>query len=191
MTNQQRQNLLSYLGYDTGGADGIWGEKSRQAAAAFQREWGGLSVDGIAGEETEKALKEAVARDWVRQPGQADAFWPDIRYFTQEEFRCKCGGKYCGGYPARMREEAVRIADAARSRFGAPGHVVSGLRCPEWNRQQGGVEDSRHRYGEAVDLRIEGVSARRLLDFLQTQPIRYAYAINETNVHFDIPKGVR
>ena len=47
-------------------------------------------------------------------------------------------------------------------------------------------------YGEAIDLRVDGVSAEELLAFVTAQPeIRYAYGINETNVHFDIPKGER
>jgi len=70
--------------------------------------------------------------------------------------------------------------------------VVSGLRCREWNRLQGGVENSQHMYGEAVDLKIQGITAAELLSYIRNQPgVRYAYAINETNVHFDIAKGER
>lgn len=31
MTAKQKQCLLTYLGYDTGGVDGIWGTKSMTA----------------------------------------------------------------------------------------------------------------------------------------------------------------
>ena len=86
----------------------------------------------------------------------------------------------------------VYLADAAREYFGRPGRVVSGLRCPEWNRIQGGTANSQHMYGEAVDLRIDGVSAADLLAFVNRQPgVRYAYAINSTNVHIGIPYGKR
>lgn len=188
MTVKQRQYLLGYLGYYSGSVDGDWGNLSRGACSAFQRD-NSLPGDGLGGPETDAALKAAVARD--RQKPCTDSFWATIEFFEEAEFRCKCGGKYCSGYPARMQEQVVRIADAARRHFGRPGHVISGLRCRQWNALQGGVENSQHMYGEAVDLRIDGTTADQLLDFLQTQPCRYAYKINETNVHLDIPKAGR
>lgn len=54
------------------------------------------------------------------------------------------------------------------------------------------VHNSQHMYGEAMDIRINGVSGDELLAFFLRQPeVRYAYKINSTNVHFDIPKGAR
>ena len=187
MTIRQRQHLLGYLGYYTGDVDGLWGQKSRDAALRFQRDFGGLSVDGTVGADTEEALKQAVAVGMPEK--QEDGFWGDIRYFTREEFRCKCGGRYCGGFPAEMKQKVVQVADRTRAHFGAPGHVVSGLRCRQHNADSGGVENSQHMPGEAIDLRIDGVSADTLLAFVQAQPeVRYAYKINSTNVHFDIPR---
>ena len=70
--------------------------------------------------------------------------------------------------------------------------MVSGLRCKVHNANCGGVANSQHMYGEAVDLRIKGVSGDKLLAYMKQQPeVRYAYKINATNVHFDIPKGAR
>ena len=202
MTVKQIQNLLQYLGYYNGIPDGDFGPLSRQAVTDFQRAFG-LKVDGDPGPETQKALTHAVAygmperkepdtpAEDINVPGKTGTFWDEIEFFDREEFKCKCGGQYCDGYPAEMQEKVVRIADAARKHFGRPAHVVSGLRCETWNTIQGGVWNSQHRYGEAVDLRIDGVTADDLLAFVDTQPIRYAYAINGTNVHFDITKGKR
>ena len=51
---------------------------------------------------------------------------------------------------------------------------------------------TEHMYGEAMDIRIRGVSSEALYRFIISQPgVRYAYKINDTNVHFDIPKGSR
>ena len=84
------------------------------------------------------------------------------------------------------------MADRARKHFGKPAHNVSTLRDPTWNRLSGGVANSQHMYGEAMDIRIDGVSANDLYSFLKKQPeVRYTYKINGTNVHFDIPKGKR
>lgn len=181
ITVKQKQCLLCYLGYYSGAIDGIWGEQSTAATKQFQQD-SGLEADGIFGSVTEETILEVIADgDW----------WDSIRYFTRKEFACKCG-KYCDGYPAQMRREVVELADGARAHFGAPGIVVSGLRCEQHNANVGGVANSQHMYGEAVDLKIQGVSAVDLLVYIQSQPgVRYAYAINETNVHFDIPKGER
>lgn len=171
MTVKQKQCLLCYLGYYDGAVDGIWGPRSEAAMVLFR---------GVYGPET--TLQEAIAEeDW----------WRRIRHFTRREFACKCG-KFCDGYPAQMQRRVVELADGAREYFGKPGTVVSGLRCREWNRLQGGVDNSQHMYGEAVDLKIQGATAAELLAYIQKQPgVRYAYAINGTNVHFDIAKGER
>ena len=88
-----------------------------------------------------------------------------------------------------MQEAVVKIADAAREHFGKPAHVISGLRCRQWNAHEGGVANSQHMYGEAIDLRIDGVDSETLRKFVATQPgHRYSYCINSTNVHFDINK---
>lgn len=203
MTDKQKQHLLGYLGYYIGQVDGIWGRLSEEATREFQADYG-LTADGICGTMTQKMLIGAIAgtASKVEQSSEAEqtaadnpktgTFWGDIRYFTREEFKCKCGGKFCNGYPAEMQEAVVKIADAARDHFGKPAHVVSGLRCQQWNAHEGGVANSQHMYGEAVDLRIDGVSAEELQQFVSTQPgHRYSYCINSTNVHFDIPKGKR
>lgn len=193
MTVKQIQNLLQYLDYYNGIPDGDFGPLSRQAVTDFQRAFG-LKVDGDPGPETQKALTHAVAYGMPerKEPEHTADWWDEIEFFDREEFRCQCGGKYCDGYPAEPQEEMVRIADAARKHFKRPANVVSGLRCETWNEIQGGVWNSQHRYGEACDLQIPGVTGAQLMAFLDTQPIRYAYIINDTNnVHFDIPKGKR
>lgn len=197
MTAKQKQSLLAYLGCYDGPLDGLWGEGSKRATIDFQRSYMAQEdVDGIFGAATEKRIlevistgeKPAVAENATTTPG----WWKDIRYFTRAEFKCKCGGQFCDGYPAEMQEAVVKIADAARAHFGKTAHVVSGLRCEKWNAHEGGVANSQHMYGEAIDLRIDGVSAEELRQFVSTQPgHRYSYCINSTNVHFDIPKGKR
>lgn len=203
MTIRQIQCLLAYLGYDPGSIDGADGPQTRAAVKAFQQAEG-LEPDGIAGPQTAAKLREAVFHGRVYVPPDASGgavdkqvevtgtFWDRIKYFTRAEFKCKCGGRFCNGYPAEMQEAIVKIADAARDHFGKPAHVVSGLRCKQWNEHEGGVANSQHMYGEAIDLRIDGVDSETLRQFVSTQPgHRYSYCINSTNVHFDIPKGKR
>lgn len=200
MTVKQIQLLLAYLGYDPGAIDGADGPQTSAAVKAFQQAEG-LEPDGIAGPQTQARLREAVFQCRVYVPPDAPGgaehkqedvtgtFWDRIKYFTRAEFKCKCCGRFCNGYPAEMQEAVVKIADAARDHFGKPAHVVSGLRCEQWNAHEGGVANSQHMYGEAIDLRIDGVDSETLRQFVASQPgHRYSYCINSTNVHFDINK---
>lgn len=184
MTVQQQQNLLAYLGYYSGEIDGICGTATRDAILAFQRGFGGIAADGICGTQTEKALRHTVAYG-LPERKEAD-FWQEIRYFTSREFACKCG-RYCDGYPAQMEETVVRAAEKLRSHFGVPVTVSSGLRCKTHNANVGGVTNSRHLLGKAVDLRGEGIPGAELLAYVKTLPgIRYAYAIDESHIHMDV-----
>lgn len=186
MTIKQKQCLLAYLGFYQGQVDGKWGPLSRAATQSFQRTRQ-LNPDGIFGPATEKTILEAIASG---ETGESGSFWKNLRHFRREDFRCKCGGKHCSGFPAEMAAQVVAIAEAAVDHFGGEidpeRDLISGLRCPAHNEQEGGVAGSRHIRGKAIDLRLPGVPASALLAFVKTQNIRYAYAINGTNVHFDI-----
>ena len=149
MTVKQKQCLLAFLGYYVGNIDGIWGSLSKTATKAFQQEYG-LEATGSFDSDTEKAILGAVAKSEIKPP-TTDS-WDDIEFFTKKEFRCKCGGQYCGGYPAEIDLTMVRYADEIRRRIGKPIGVNSGLRCSQWNAIQGGVSNSQHLYGTAVDL---------------------------------------
>lgn len=201
MSVKDIQCLLCFLkrqngtGYYTGAIDGIWGSLSRKGLRDFQEDYLGLTVTGEADAATKAALRRAVAEGIPRKEETAGegGFWEEIEYFEREEFRCKCGGKYCGGFPAEPKEQLVRIADQLRRNLGVPITVVSGLRCPTWNSIQGGVADSQHMYGEAADIYAAGctqVQVEAELD--RIGGVRYHYPIDgSSNVHFDIPKGAR
>ena len=185
MTVKQIQHLLAYLGYYTASVDGIWGNQSSAAASRFQQDYG-LPVDGIAGEETQKALKQAVSDGMPEKQEETD-FWSGIRYWKREEFRCRCGGQYCNGFPAEPSETLVQLVDDLRQRAGRPAHASSGLRCSIWNAIQGGVANSRHLTGKALDFSVEGMSGNQLLSLAQSDPrTRYAYIIDGGWVHVDV-----
>lgn len=199
MTIRQKQCLLAYLGYYTGDIDGLWGDRSRQATEKFQRDFG-ITADGDPGPETQKALTHAVAygmptREEAEIPSVSEeetvdatgTFWDEIEYFDPPEAACKCG-KYCDGYPHEMQPLTMQIADRARKHFGKPITIVSGLRCSRHNAAVGGVVNSQHMFGEALDVFFHGVAPSVALAWLQSQPdVRYAYQIaGSNNIHFDI-----
>lgn len=185
MTNQQKQCLLYYLGYYKGNIDGIWGSKSRKATKAFQKDYG-LTVDGVVGQKTIKALKQAITYGMPTKATKKD-WWDDIKHFKKSEFACKCGGKYCKGYPAEMNEKVVKMADKVRKHFGAEVIVSSGLRCAKHNANIGGVTNSRHKLGKAIDFCVAGKTSKEILAYVNKQSdIRYSYAINDQFVHMDV-----
>lgn len=190
MTIKQRQCLLAYLGYYVGNIDGKWGQLSRISCEAFQKDFGGIAVDGNAGPETQKALTHAVAygmpvrKEEVKDDGN---WWKDIKYFDRDEFKCKCGGKHCNGFPVEPKEKLIRVADRVRGHFGASCNVSSGIRCTQHNAKVGGVTNSRHKQGKAMDFTVKGKTAMEVLEYVQKQKeIRYAYAIDQNYVHMDI-----
>lgn len=175
MTVKQQQCLLAYLGYYTGQIDGQWGGMSTAACMAFQADYG-LTADGICGTMTQKMLIGAIAGTAVKveRPAEAEqadgdkaqtgTFWDDIRYFTREEFRCQCNGKYCNGFPVEPEEKMVRTVDEIRHRLGIPIGIVtsggSGVRCSKHNAEVGGVYNSEHLYGRAADLHSSASPAK-------------------------------
>ena len=183
MNTKQKQALLFYLGYYVGAIDGVWGSGSKTACKAFQKDFG-LTADGVCGTDTEKALKHTVCYGISKKEEavQSGDFWDDIKYFKKPEFRCRCG---CGA--DEMNETLIRVADRVREHFGKAITVSSGRRCANHNARVGGVSNSRHLSGKAMDFSVSGKSATQVLEYVQKQPeIRYAYAIDSGYVHMDV-----
>ncbi len=70
-----------------------------------------------------------------------------MRFFKKEEFTCKCG---CG--LNNMDVHIMEMLDEARFMADTPFIVNCGSRCIEHNKEVGGVKDSSHLYGLAVDI---------------------------------------
>ena len=184
MTNEQKQCLLCYLGYYDGDIDGDFGQVSKMATAGFQEDYG-LTPDGIFGKKTEEMILDAITGK--AKPVESGDFWDDIKYFKKSEFKCKCGGKYCNGFPVEPKEKLIKVADRVRAHFGNKMIVSSGVRCEKHNANVGGVSGSRHKLGKAMDFTVSGMSASSVLAYVQKQPeIRYTYAIDSNYVHMDI-----
>lgn len=140
MTNERKQRILCLIAddagryYYNGPLDGVWGPESKEAAERF--------IQDFTGEEGDKP--------------STGSFWDEIEYFTREEFRCQCKGKYCNGFPKEPDEQLVRTVNEIRRRLGVPVSIVtaggSGVRCPQHNAAVGGVANSLHLYGKAADL---------------------------------------
>lgn len=70
-------------------------------------------------------------------------------HFSLAEFACK----HCG--TVKLHPRLVELLEALRETIGGkPIVITSGYRCPERNRQVGGAPQSRHLYGDAVDIAV-------------------------------------
>lgn len=163
MTTRQKQLILCYfdlLSLDA--VDGIWGKQSEAATRKLQHGLG-ITEDGVFGDGTLRAALDQMAcgdpLPAVAENATADVtgtFWDEIEFFSREEFRCQCGGKYCDGFPIEPQEAMVRTVDEIRRRLGVPISIVdsggSGVRCTQHNYNVGGVPTSLHLHGKAADL---------------------------------------
>lgn len=114
-----------------------------------------------------------------------DNFWGGIKHFKKSEFACKCGGRYCDGYPAELDKRLVEVLDTIREYSGKPVVISSGLRCKNHNKNVGGVGNSYHLSGRAVDFTICGYSAQTTINIVNTlglKPIEL-YAIDNAYAH--------
>ena len=161
MTMKQVQNLLQYLGYYKDIPDDLYGPKTLEAITKFQTVYEKMGIDGIQSPQLEAALLDAVATGQYFNPEEApeqpqeepdsDDFWAGIKYFKREEFRCKCGGKYCDGFPVEPDKTLVLALDEFRERLGVA-VTIGGIRCPQHNaNQKGSSPTSQHLYGRAAD----------------------------------------
>lgn len=163
-----RQKYLKTLGFYNGKIDGKWGTNSKNATLALQKKYflRAKDQDSVYGVDTDILLQSAYN-------------CRGLKYFKLEEFKCKCGGKYCTGYPAVVsRSLALKLDQKMRPKYGAMS-IISGLRCKRWNVIQGGVSGSKHTKGKAVDFQCaesrKGAAARKNIIKYCKKVFSYAY----------------
>lgn len=102
-------------------------------------------------------------------------------YFKDSEFQCKCGK--CPPKPvnALLRDRLNQL----RGRYGKPIYISSGWRCEAQNSKVGGVADSSHVTGYAVDILCTGSSDRFQL-VSHAVGIFSRIGIGTTFVHLDV-----
>lgn len=111
----------------------------------------------------------------------------DFKNFDYREFACKCGGKYCNGYPVAFSYDLASNLQKVREHFKKALIITSPIRCKQHNKNSGGVSDSKHLKGWACDFYISGVSASELMKYVKTLPyFRYTYKVSGNVIHYDI-----
>lgn len=176
MNVKSKQCLLYVAGYDPGPLDGVDGPKTKAAMQKVFEDYG-VGEDGLIG----------ILAGTIPKRVRPKTFWDEIEYFDPKEFACPCGR--CNGFPAQPDETLVRTENEIRKYLGKPIRNSSGVRCMEHNREVGGVDDSLHLIGKAVDFCCPGVPSTRLLRIIDRYPqIAFAYAIDDSYVHMNVAR---
>lgn len=71
-------------------------------------------------------------------------------HLHHDEFRCKCRHKDCT--LTQVDELLLELFETLRAEYGLSIFVSSGFRCQEHNAKVGGVVNSNHILGSAIDL---------------------------------------
>lgn len=178
-----QRHLNSIVGANLS-VDGLAGNSTQKATGEFQKKYG-MQVNNKLDYPTRLKILEIINKP---NKNEIPCNFNTITYFAREEFRCGCHGKYCNGFPVEMKQVTVDVADRARKYFGAEAIVSSGVRCIPFNDSlKRSVKNSPHEYGKAIDLRIVGVRGTALKNWLKKQSeVSYTYIISGDWVHFNI-----
>jgi uncharacterized protein YcbK (DUF882 family) len=106
---------------------------------------------------------------------------------------CQVFGASCEPFPMEISLRLIEFIDYLEDRLngGAKITIVSGYRTPEYNtmlREKGrlAAEASLHQYGMAADLRISGVKAKHLWDYVRNLKFGGAGYYHGDVVHIDV-----
>lgn len=86
----------------------------------------------------------------------------ESKHFSKNELKCP----HCD--ECDMDHDFMAMLEESRELYDAPIHLNSAYRCEQHNKDVGGVRNSAHCRGNAVDISINGENAFYLLDIVFT-----------------------
>lgn len=108
------------------------------------------------------------------------------KYFTIEEMthsdaakRLKIANTYTQAEYNNLKALVENILDPLRTKVGKSITINSGFRNEQVNRAVGGAAISQHRFGQAADLVIEGMSTREIVNLIVDMKLPYDQLIEE------------
>lgn len=104
-------------------------------------------------------------------------------HFSEAELACPCCGLNLVTPEMLEQAETIRALNGSK-----PMIVSSATRCARHNKEVGGVSNSLHLYGCAMDVHISGVAASTLVKQSKKLGSPDAYCINENWAHISVPK---
>lgn len=179
---KEYQTYLKKIGLYTKGIDGIVGNGTEKAIYQFNTIFLNDKSD-IYTEKTDRLLR-VIYNAYSKSVYMTDDLWQYFKNFKKTEYKCKCKGKYCNGWPHEISIHIVMADQYARNVYNKSVSITSGLRCKDWNKIQGGTANSVHPKGQASDSGINEVKASTLrTTYKELAFVYYAYDITSKYVH--------
>lgn len=90
-----------------------------------------------------------------------------------------------------LLELIVYCLQPIRNKLNKPMIITSGYRCEELNNKIGGVKNSQHTKGQAVDFKVKGMTVKEVINFIVDNGFEFDQLINEYDmwVHISYAKG--
>jgi len=109
-----------------------------------------------------------------------ESFWEQIQFFKPSDFACPCCGQ------VKIDWRIVRCLDSICEWIKEPIRIISGYRCPKHNEEVGGVPDSAHTKGLAVNIYVPNEKIRYLIvDYATLFAIPHI-GISKKSIYLDI-----
>lgn len=104
--------------------------------------------------------------------------------FRVREFRCKDDTD-----PIFIDSDLVDVLQKVRDHFGKAVTITSAFRTASHNKKVGGATYSQHCYGKAADIKVSGVAASVVADYVETlMPGTGGIGRYSTFTHVDVRK---
>lgn len=107
-------------------------------------------------------------------------------HFKVKEFRCKDGSTIIF-----IDDYMVSILELLRKKLEKPIIITSGYRTPAHNEKVGGAKYSYHMRGQAVDIKVNGIPAKKVAEELDKIVVGCGIIVYESWVHFDVRNSKR
>ena len=171
--------------------DGEFGPSTMVAVKAFQSHYG-LTATGIAGSDTLAKLNALEDKDGSTAHFDYSEFWQNSNSSCSRKAN-SYAGTFKGGLVSegRVKKNVRRLMwrlEAIRAKGGGkPIGINSGFRSVAYNDCIGGATYSQHQFGNAADLRMQGISNRGMRDTAKKSQVHGigCYSTLSHN-HFDL-----
>ena len=102
--------------------------------------------------------------------------------FRVREFACTDGSD-----PIFISPDLVIVLQKIRTHFGKAVTITSAYRTPTRNKAVGGTTYSQHLYGNAADIKVNGISPTKVAEYAEKLlPNKGGIGIYDTFTHIDV-----